>query len=300
MKLEGIFTALVTPFKDDLSLDEDALVSLVEWQIASGIHGIVPCGTTGESSTLSFEEYCTAIKLCVETSRNRVPVIAGAGSNCTAEAIKKALFAQYAGSDAVLMVTPYYNKPSSEGVYQHFRAIHDATNIPIVLYNIPQRTAVDMSDDTIGRIAELPRIVGIKDCTGAERVTTLKKILPVEFAILSGEDETALACYANGGSGCISVVSNVAPKMALELYNRHVLADIDGAREVNSSFVELSRILFIEPNPSPTKYVLSLMGKMQPKVRLPLLELSSNGQTAVRTVLEKLNIVKPALFSAYT
>ncbi|RCL20230.1 4-hydroxy-tetrahydrodipicolinate synthase [Anaplasma marginale] len=292
MKLSGVFTALATPFRDDLSLDERALASFVDWQISSGISGIVPCGTTGESATLNFEEYCAVVRLCVETARGRVLVIAGAGSHCTTETISRALFVQSAGADAALIVVPYYNRPSDEGVYQHFRAVHDATNIPIVLYNVPQRTAIDISNDTIRRIAELPRVVGIKDCTGAERAAVLRAMLPEKVAILSGEDETALASYMNGGSGCISVVSNVAPNMALELYNLHALGKIDKAKRVGGNLAALSRVLFIEPSPSPTKYALSLMGKMRPKVRLPLVELASNSQTAVKNVLETLDLLR--------
>ena len=292
MKLEGIFTALATPFRDDLSLDERALVSFVDWQISSGISGIVPCGTTGESTTLNFEEYCTVVRLCVETAGGRVPVIAGTGSNCTTETIGRTLFVQSTGADAALVVVPYYNRPNDEGVYQHFRAVHDATNIPIVLYNVPKRTAIDISNDTIKRIAELPRVIGIKDCTGAERVVALKAMLPEKVAILSGDDETALASYMNGGSGCISVVSNVAPSMALELYNLHVLGKIDKAKRVSGNLAALSRVLFIEPSPSPTKYALSLMGRMRPKVRLPMIELTSNSKIAVRNVLETLDLLQ--------
>ncbi|MGN7678974.1 MAG: 4-hydroxy-tetrahydrodipicolinate synthase [Anaplasma sp.] len=292
MKLEGVFTALVTPFKDDLSLDEAGFASLVEWQISAGVSGVVPCGTTGESATLSFDEYGRVVRLCVEAVGLRALVIAGAGSNCTAGTIRRVLFAQSVGADAVLLVAPYYNRPNSEGVYQHFKTIHDATNIPIVLYNIPKRTAIDMSDATIARIAALPRVVGIKDCTEAERVVALRKVVPEEFAVLSGEDETVSAFYANGGSGCVSVASNVAPEAALELYTLHRLSKLNEAQLVNRSFLELSKALFCEPNPVPTKYALSLMGKISPKVRLPLVELADESKLIVRTTLERLNLLR--------
>ncbi|MGN7661810.1 MAG: 4-hydroxy-tetrahydrodipicolinate synthase [Anaplasma sp.] len=291
MKLEGVFTALVTPFKDDLSLDKAGFASLVEWQISSGVSGVVPCGTTGESATLSFDEYSRVVRLCVEAVGHRALVMAGAGSNCTAETIRRVLFAQSVRADAVLLVTPYHNRPNSEGIYQHFKAIHDATDIPIVLYNIPKRTAIDMSDATIARIAELPRVVGIKDCTEVGRVVAIKKVVPEGFSVLSGEDETVSAFYANGGSGCVSVVSNIAPEAALELYQLLRLSKLDEAQSVSCNFLELSKALFCEPNPVPTKYALSLMGRISPKVRLPLVELADESKLLVRTTLERLNLL---------
>ncbi|QXK92356.1 4-hydroxy-tetrahydrodipicolinate synthase [Neoehrlichia mikurensis] len=293
MKLHGVFTALITPFKEDLSFDKEAFFSFIEWQISEGVHGLVPCGTTGEYPTLSFEEYCSVVTSCIAVTNKRVPVIVGASSNCTNQAIKKALFAQSIKADAVLIVVPYYNKPTEEGVYQHFKAIHDATNIPIVIYNIPKRSAIDVSDFTLSRIISLPRIVAIKDATGdLNRPLILKSLInKQEFCFLSGDDSTALTFNVHGGSGCISVISNIAPKLCAEMQNAFLHGNFHIASNINNQLFDLSQVLFCESNPVPAKYALSLMNKILPQVRLPLVMLQDINKLKVSNVLKDLKII---------
>ncbi|KJV68662.1 4-hydroxy-tetrahydrodipicolinate synthase [Candidatus Neoehrlichia procyonis] len=293
MKLHGVFTALVTPFKEDLSFDEEKFSSLIEWQINEGVHGLVPCGTTGEYPTLSFKEYCNVITLCIAVTNKRVPVIVGTSSNCTRQAIKRTLFAQSVKADAALVVIPYYNKPTEEGVYQHFKAIHDATNIPIVIYNIPKRSAIDVSDFTLSKIINLSRVIAIKDATGdMNKPLSLKSLInKKEFYFLSGDDSTALTFNVHGGSGCISVISNVVPKLCSKMQNAFLSGNFHTASQINNQLFSLSQVLFCESNPVPTKYALSLMNKVLPQVRLPLVMLQDVNKLKVSNTLKDLKVI---------
>ncbi len=284
--LRGLFTALVTPFKHDGSIDESAFQNIVEWQINKGVHGLVPCGTTGESPTLTFAEHARLIKLCVEAANGKIPVLAGAGANCTQAAIELSKAAKNAGADAILSVTPYYNRPSPEGLYQHFKAIHDAVDIPIVLYNIPGRAAIDMSNETIAKLAELPNIIGIKDASGnLARVTPLSAHVGSEFIQLSGEDITAVGFNAMGGHGCISVTSNVAPGRCAQIQENCMNGNYRKAQQLQVTLVALHHAMFAAPSPAPAKYALSLMNKCQPYVRLPLLMPNDKIKRIIRDAL---------------
>jgi 4-hydroxy-tetrahydrodipicolinate synthase len=269
---QGSIPALITPFHNG-EIDEDAFRKFIDWQIEQGSEALVPCGTTGESSTLSHEEHKQVIRICVEEAAKRVPVIAGTGSNSTKEAIELAEVAKKVGADAVLSVAPYYNKPTQEGLYQHFKAIHDAVDIPIVLYNIPPRSGVDISLETMVRLAELPRIVGVKDATHdlARPVQVLNRIGP-DFCQLSGDDATSLAFLAQGGSGCISVTANVVPKMSSEIQLAWRSGDITTAQRLNSAMQPLCEVIFAEASPGPIKYAAKLLGLCLAEVRLPIVE----------------------------
>lgn len=272
----GSYVALITPFRNG-AVDEDAFQSLVEWQIEEGTHGLVPCGTTGESPTLSHDEHMRVVELCVEAAAGRVPVLAGTGSNSTDEAIMLTAHASKAGADGALVVTPYYNKPTQEGLYRHFRAIHDAvSDFPIMIYNIPGRSVVDMSVATMARLAELPNIVGTKDATNdLARPVATRLAIRRDFAILSGEDATALALLAQGGDGCISVTANVAPRQLSEMHDAWQSGGLGRAREINERLLPLHNALFAETSPSPVKYAASLLGLCDPAVRLPLVEIEA-------------------------
>jgi 4-hydroxy-tetrahydrodipicolinate synthase len=281
----GSFTALVTPFKGD-SLDEKAFRDLVDWQLIEGTNGLVPVGTTGESPTLSHEEHRLVVEWCVDQARGRVPVIAGAGSNSTKEAVELAQHAEKAGADAVLVVTPYYNKPTQEGMYQHFKAINDAINIPIIIYNIPPRSVIDMSVDTMKRLFELKNIAGVKDATAnVVRVSQQRAAMGPHFNQLSGEDATALGFMAHGGHGCISVTSNVAPRLCSEFESACLRGDFATALKYQDKLMPLHTALFLETNPAPAKYALSLLGKCAETVRLPMVTLSENTKSAVRAAM---------------
>src|SRR5271168_1361621 len=278
----GSFTALVTPFKNG-SLDEAAFRSLVSWQIAEGTNGLVPVGTTGESPTVSHDEHKRVVEWCIEEAQGRVPVIAGAGSNSTKEAIELAQHAEKAGASAVLVVTPYYNKPTQEGMYQHFKAINDAIGIPIMIYNIPPRSVIDMSVDTMKRLFELKNIAGVKDATAnMVRVSQQREVLGPEFNQLSGEDATALGFMAHGGHGCISVTSNVAPRLCAEFQTSCLKGDFANALKLQDKLMPLHTALFIETNPAPAKYALSVIGKCVDTVRLPMVPVSDKTRAAVR------------------
>jgi 4-hydroxy-tetrahydrodipicolinate synthase len=282
---KGSYTALVTPFKDG-KVDEEAYAAFVEWQIAEGTHGLVPVGTTGESPTLSHEEHNRVVEICIRTARGRVPVIAGAGSNNTTEAIDLARRAEKAGASGVLVVTPYYNKPSQEGLYQHFKAINDAIGIPIIIYNIPPRSVIDMSVETMARLFELKNIAGVKDATAKlDRVSLQRQLCGPDFIQLSGEDATALAFMAHGGHGCISVSSNVAPKLVAEFQEACLAADFRTALKYQDRLMPLHTAMFLEPNPAGPKHGLSLLGKMRPELRLPLVPLSDKSKPAVREAM---------------
>lgn len=288
---KGIYTALITPFKDG-KVDEKAFQSFVEWQIAEGVNGLVPCGTTGESPTLSHEEHNRVIDLCVEVAKGRVPVMAGTGSNSTDEAIMTTRHAKKAGADSALVVAPYYNKPTQEGLYQHFKAITEAVDLPIIVYNVPGRSVVNISDDTIARLAELPGIVGLKDATGdLARVPTLRSKLKTPLALLSGEDITAVAFNVSGGQGCISVSSNIAPRMCAQVQEACLAGDFVKANMLNDKLVALHNIMFCETSPAPVKYAASLMGKCQPDLRLPLVGLQESNKKQIHEVLKSLHLI---------
>src|SRR5271166_4042563 len=281
----GSFTALVTPFKNG-SVDQKAFRELVDWQIAEGTKGLVPVGTTGESPTLSHEEHRNVVEWCVDHARGRVPVVAGAGSNSTKEAIDLAQHAEKAGADAVLVVTPYYNKPTQEGLYQHFKAINDAIGIPIIIYNIPPRSVIDMSVETMNRLWELKNIAGVKDATAnVARVSQQRAALGPDFNQLSGEDATALGYMAHGGHGCISVTSNVAPRLCSEFHIAWQKGDLATALKLHDKLMPLHMNLFIESNPAPVKYALSLLGKIDEKLRLPMVPVTEPTRAAVRSAM---------------
>ena len=281
----GSFTALVTPFSNG-SVDEQAFRGMIDWQIAEGTDGLVPAGTTGESPTLSHDEHRQVVEWCVEQARGRVPVIAGAGSNSTGEAVELAQHAQACGATAVLVVTPYYNKPTQEGLYQHFKAINDAIGIPIIIYNIPPRSVIDMSVETMKRLWELKNIAGVKDATAnVVRVSQQRAAMGPEFNQLSGEDATALGFMAHGGHGCISVTANVAPRLCAEFQASCLKGDYAGALKLQDKLMPLHTALFIETNPAPAKYALSLLGKCAETVRLPMVAVAEKTRTAVREAM---------------
>ncbi|HVT55078.1 MAG TPA: 4-hydroxy-tetrahydrodipicolinate synthase [Xanthobacteraceae bacterium] len=281
----GSFTAMVTPFKNG-GLDERAFRDMVDWQINEGTDGLVPVGTTGESPTLTHDEHHNVVEWCVEQAKGRVPVIAGAGSNSTNEAIDLAKHAEKAGADAVLVVAPYYNKPSQEGIYRHFKAINDAIGIPIFVYNIPPRSVIDISVETMKRLSELKNIAGCKDATAKlDRVSLQRHACGPDFIQLSGEDGTALGYNAQGGVGCISVTANVAPRLVGEFQDATLKGDYKSALQIQDRLMPLHAALFIENSPAPTKYALSLLGKCAEHVRLPLGPLSEPSKKAVREAM---------------
>ena len=281
----GSFTALLTPFRNG-SLDEQAFRDLVEWQIAEGTNGLVPVGTTGESPTLSHDEHKQVVEWCVEVAKGRVPVVAGAGSNSTKEAIELSRHAEAAGADAVLVVTPYYNKPTQEGLYQHYKAINDAIGIPIIIYNIPARSVIDMTVDTMKRLFELPNIAGVKDATAnVIRVSQQRLAMGPDLNQLSGEDASALGFMAHGGHGCISVTSNVAPRLCAEFQSACLKGDYAGALAFQDKLMPLHTALFLETNPAPAKYALSVLGKCDETVRLPMVPVTATTKSAVRAAM---------------
>lgn len=288
--IKGSITALVTPFKDG-KLDEIAFQDFVEWQIANGTHGLVPCGTTGESPTLSDQDHRRVIQLCVEAADGRVPVIAGAGSNETVVSISYAQHAKDLGADAALVVTPYYNKPSQEGIYQHFKAIADAVDIPVVVYNIPGRSIVDISNETMARLSKLKTVIACKDATGdISRVVQLNDVCGDDFIQLSGDDGTSLGHSVHGGRGAISVGSNIAPKLYSDFHNACLKQDYVTARVLNTKLDRLHQDLFLDPSPAPTKYALSLMGKMTPDVRLPITPCTDSTKAAVEAAMQRAGV----------
>ncbi len=287
----GSLPALITPFRNG-TLDEPAFQALVERQIAEGSHGLVPCGTTGESVTLSHAEHRRVVALCVEAAGGRAPVVAGAGSNATAHSIELAREAKAAKADAVLVVSPYYNKPSQEGLYAHFKAINDAVDIPIVIYNIPGRSIVDISVETMGRIAKLANVIGVKDATGdLSRVSRQKAACGEKFIQLSGDDGSALGFNAHGGTGCISVTANAAPKMCSLMQAATQQGDYAGARGIDDKLAALHKALFIEPSPGPVKYACSLLGLCSEEVRLPILTLSEPAKALVRAAMAEAGLI---------
>ena len=281
----GSYTALVTPFKDG-ALDEAGFRALVSWQIAEGSNGLVPVGTTGESPTLSHEEHYKVVEWCIDEAKGRVPVIAGAGSNSTKEAVALAKHAEKAGADAVLVVTPYYSKPTQEGMYQHFKAVNDAIGIPIIIYNIPPRSVVDMSVDTMARLYELKNIAGVKDATAdLARVSKQRHAMGPDFIQMSGEDMTALAYMAAGGHGCISVTANVAPKLCAELMSLVLKGDYAGALKVQDRLTPLHDTIFKEPGLAGAKHGLALLGRIKEEVRLPLMTVTPPTGKVIRDAM---------------
>ncbi|MEO0681475.1 MAG: 4-hydroxy-tetrahydrodipicolinate synthase [Pseudomonadota bacterium] len=284
-RLRGSITALVTPFKDG-KLDEAGLADLVNWQIAEGSDGIVAVGTTGESPTLDHDEHREVIRIAVQTAAGRIPIIAGAGSNSTAEAVGLMEYAAEAGAEAALVVTPYYNKPSQRGMIAHYTALHEAADLPIIIYNIPGRSVVDMSAETMAELSKLPRIVGVKDSTGdAVRPSWTRKLCGPDFIQLCGDDDRAIGFNAHGGVGCISVTSNIAPKLCAQFQAACAEGDYARAVELNDRLFPLHKAIFQEPNPAPTKYALSLLGRISAEVRAPMVETAPETQAAVRDAM---------------
>ncbi len=294
---DGMFTgsmpALVTPFKpEDLSVDLDGFAAHVEWQIGEGSHGLVPVGTTGESPTLSHEEHYAVITTCVEVARKRVPVIAGCGSNDTRTAIAHLAHAQKVGADAALIVVPYYNKPAQAGLIAHFTALHDATSLPIIIYNIPGRSVADMSVDTMAALARLPRIIGVKDATGnIARVAQQRLACGADFIQLSGNDDMALGFNAQGGVGAISVTANVAPRLCAQLQEATLKGDYAAALAINDRLQPLHAALFADTSPGPTKYALNRLGRMAAAVRLPITAPSDAAMAAVDAALAHAGLI---------
>ena len=287
---KGSIVALITPFKDDI-LDESIYTNLIHHHIKNGTNGIVPAGTTGESPTLSHNEHRKVIEIAVKECKGKIPVIAGTGSNSTSEAIDLSIHAEKAGADGLLIVTPYYNKPTQEGLFQHYKKINDNVGIPILIYNIPSRSVIDMSVDTMARLFELKNIIGVKDATGdLSRVDKQLKSMGKEFIQLTGEDNNALEFNKKGGVGCISVTANIAPKLCSEfqsfLINKDDKIKINRANEINDLLMPLHKALFIESNPSPVKYAASLLSLSPPNVRLPLVEVTDQTKKEIEKALK--------------
>ena len=290
--IKGSIVAIVTPMHADGSLDYPGLNKLIDWHIAEGTDGIVIVGTTGESATVSVEEHCALVKATVEHAKGRIPIIAGAGGNSTAEAIELTRYAKDAGADAVLQVVPYYNRPTQEGMYQHFKAIAEAVDIPVILYNVPGRTVADMSNETIVRLAAIKNIIGVKDATGnIGRGLDLLRLAPKEFAVYSGDDPSAMALMLAGGKGNISVTANVAPRAMHEMCKAAMEGDIAKAIEINNKVFPLHQKLFVEPNPVPVKWALAEMGMMPAGIRLPLVPLAAEYHETVRGALREAGLI---------
>ncbi len=290
--ITGSLVAIVSPMHEDGSLDFDALRRLIEWHIAEGTNAIVMVGTTGESPTVDPQEHVELVRTAVEVSRRRVPVIAGTGANSTREAIELTEQARKIGADATLQVVPYYNKPTQEGLYRHFVAVAETVDLPVILYNVPGRTVADLGVETALRLAQVPGIVGLKDATGdLARAGELLRRLPAEFALYSGNDDSALALMLLGGQGVISVTANVAPKLMRQLCDAALEGDLPKARQLNARLMPLHLRLFVESNPIPVKWALQRMGKIEGGIRLPLVPLSASGREAVQSALQQVGLV---------
>lgn len=282
---KGSFPALITPFRDG-AFDEPAFRALIDWHVEQGTDGLVPCGTTGESPTLSHAEHKRVVETCIDAVAGRLPVIAGTGSNSTEEAVELTRHAKTAGADAALVVTPYYNKPTQEGLFAHYKAIHDAVDLPIVIYNIPGRSVVDMTVDTMARLAALPNIVGVKDASqDLARPIRMRLAAGADFCQLSGEDGTALPFLAAGGRGCISVTANVAPAPCAAMQKAWRDGDMEEATAINDRLMPLHLALFCEASPAPVKYAVSLLGRCTPEVRLPLVEITDASKAKVKEAM---------------
>ncbi|MGH7906712.1 MAG: 4-hydroxy-tetrahydrodipicolinate synthase [Candidatus Binataceae bacterium] len=289
--LNGAYSAIVTPFRDG-AVDERALRELIEWQIQNGVDGLVPCGSTGESATLSHAEHELVIKLTVEQARKRVPVFAGTGSNSTAEAIRLTTFAREAGADGALMISPYYNKPTQEGIYKHFKTIATAVDLPIIVYNIPGRTASNILPETFGRLCDVRNIAGIKEASGSiEQLSDIRRLCGDRLTLMAGDDSVTLPLMALGGKGVISVVTNVMPREMHELTSAALAGDFVRAREIHFKLLPLMRVLFVETNPIPVKMACSLMGKCSQEMRMPLLPLSGGATEKLRAVMKELRLI---------
>ena len=287
---KGSITALITPLKNG-EIDEKAFQDFIEWQINQGSHGLVPCGTTGESPTLTHQEHERVIDLCVEAANKRVPVIAGTGSNSTDEAISLTKFSKESGVDAALVVTPYYNKPTQEGLYQHFKAINDSCDLPIIIYNIPGRSVVDINIETMKKLAKLKNIIGVKDSSNdLTRPLLTAKNIAKNFCQVSGEDGTIVPFLSQGGQGCISVTANIAPKMCSDLHIAWQKGNLKKVQSINSLLFPLHNALFLETSPGPVKYAASLLKICSNELRLPLVSISSNSKKEIKTVLTNLKI----------
>lgn len=286
--LKGSLVALITPMNQDGSINYEQLHDLIDWHIENGTDGIVAVGTTGESATLPVEEHLAVIEATVKHVNKRIPVIAGTGANNTVEAIALSKAAEQAGADYTLSVVPYYNKPSQEGIYQHFKAIAEATSIPMIIYNVPGRTVISMSNDTILRLAEIPNIIGVKEASGniGNNIELINSV-PEGFAVLSGDDPTGLPFMLCGGHGVVTVAANVAPKLFADMCRAALEGDIATARRLNEQLIPIYNTMFCEPSPAAPKWGLSLLGKCEPHVRLPLVTLTEAGQAKVRAALEK-------------
>lgn len=290
-KIKGSIPALITPMRGG-KVDEAAFRKLIGWQIEQGSHGLVPCGTTGESPTLSHEEHMRVVEICVEEANGRVPVIAGAGSNATAEAIMLTRHAKKVGADAVLSVTGYYNRPSQEGLYRHYAALAEAVDIPILLYNIPGRAIVDISVETMGRLSKIANIIGVKDATAnLMRPTRERAACGKDWRLISGEDGTALGYMAHGGHGCISVTANVAPRLCAEFQTACMQGAFERALQLQDQLMPLHDAMFCEPSPAPVKYAASLLGLCTDEVRLPLVAATDNARATVRAALKSAGIL---------
>ncbi len=290
--LKGSLVALITPMNADGSVNYGELRTLIDWHIENGTDGIVAVGTTGESATLPAEEHLAVVEATVKHVNKRVPVIAGTGANSTAEAIELSKAAERLGADYTLSVVPYYNKPSQEGIYRHFKAIAEATAIPMIIYNVPGRTVVDMNNETILRLAEIPNIVGVKEASGdIARETDLINRAPEGFAVYSGDDPTGMAFMLCGGDGVISVAANVAPKLFADMCREAIAGNIPAARELNKKLIPVYDVMFCEPSPAAPKWALAQLGLCQPHVRLPIIELSSDGQDKVRSALKSAQLI---------
>ena len=288
---KGVFTALLTPFKNG-ELDEVSFRSFIDFQIESGIHGLVPVGTTGESPTVSHDEHKLAVEICIDQASKKVPVIAGTGSNNTAEAIELTNHASEKGADAALVVTPYYNKPNQEGLYAHYKAIAENSDIPIVIYNIPGRSIVDMNLETMNKLFQIKNIIGVKDATSdISRVFKYKSIIGDSFNQLSGEDATTLAYMIYGGHGSISVASNIAPKLCSDFMNLCLAGKFDEASKINDKLMKLHECLFLEPSPGPVKYAAEKLGLMSSELRLPLVEISKNTKDRVDEAMKFASLI---------
>jgi len=291
-RFHGSMTALITPFANG-KVDEKAYQDFIAWQIKEGTHGVIPCGTTGESPTLSHDEHHRVVELCIEAAKGKVPVVAGCGSNATDEAISLTQHAEKAGADAALHIVPYYNKPTQEGLYQHFKAIHDATQLPIILYNVPGRTVVGLNVATTARLAELPRIIGIKDATGdLVRPVQTRAACGPAFRQLSGEDALALPFLVQGGHGCISVTSNIAPRLCADLHNAWAKGDLAAAQKISELLTPLHDAMFCETSPGPVKYAASLLGLCRYEFRLPLVPISKANEKVVEDAMRGAGVLK--------
>ena len=290
-QFRGSFVALITPFRDG-AFDEQSFAQIVNWHVEQGTDGLVPVGTTGESPTLSHQEHKRVVELCIEAADGRIPVVAGAGSNSTAEAIDLAVHAKQAGADGALVVTPYYNKPTQAGLYEHFKAVQDAAQLPILIYNIPPRSVVDMSVDTMARLAKLPHIAGCRDATtDLTRPLAEAAACGPDFTLMAGEDATALAYLASGGHGCISVTANVAPSLCSQMHKAWQSGDAATAMRINAQLFPLHQAMFCEASPGPVKYAAGLLGLCSAEARLPICEIADESKAKVERALKDLDLI---------